>query len=138
MNEAWQEEEGFERLLEDCETPYTDFRVEDSDGQPRAVFDHIPLEQSSLLSCFLYPDKNFIGSLYLDVLKVARKEVSSMSYEDDFYIATFKQDSIVIDSKEPVAPIDSHVRVKIPLGDAKLLLLKWKFQCMKWEAIHTQ
>ena len=137
MYGEWQEEAGVERLLADCETPYTDFRVEDSAGQPRAVFDRIPSEQSSLLGCFLYPDKNFIGSLYMDVLKVAGEEGSSMSYEDNFCIATFKQDSILIVSKVPAAPTDSHIRVEIPLGDAKLLLLKWKFQCMRWEAIQS-
>ena len=58
MNEEGRDEVVFERLLADRETPFTDFHVEDSEGEPRAVFDRLTPEQSSLLAHFLYPDES--------------------------------------------------------------------------------
>lgn len=128
------EKQEVERLLADCETPFTDFRVEEFDGMPKAVFDALSPEQSSVLSHFLYPDKNYIGALYIDTLHVASKEVLSMSYEDDLCIATFTFWNLIIETKESVGTERESLRIKIPLGDVKLLLLKWKFQLMRWEA----
>lgn len=124
-----------ERDLADRETPFTDYRVEDRDGLPRAVFDRLPPEQSSLLSYFLYPDKFFIGNLYLEVLKISNKEIPWMSYEDNYVKTTFKPRSVVIETKVPVEQRGSRVKLKLPLGDVKFLLLKWRFECMRWEAI---
>ncbi len=135
MNEDGQDEVVFERLLADRETPFTDFRVEDSFGQPRAVFDRLTPEQSSLLAHFLYPDKAYISALYRDSMKVESREVPSMSYEDDFLKVTIGHRSVVLETKEQAKQAGTHLRMKLPLSDAKYLLLKWKFECIRWEAI---
>lgn len=126
-----------ERELADSETPFTDYYVEDCDGLPRAVFNQLPPEQSSLLSTFLYPDKAYIGALYLDVLKVSDGEIPWMSYEDDFLKAIFERKSVMIETKEPVEQTGSPVKMKLPLSDVKFLLLKWRFECMRWEAVQS-
>jgi hypothetical protein len=124
-----------ERLLADCETPFTDFRVEDCDGLPKAVFDGLPPEQSSLLSHVLYPDQAYIRELYLDVMKVSGGEALWMSYEDDFVKTSFGPVSALIETKLPTEQTGSHVKMKVPLADVKLLLLKWRFECMRRESI---
>ena len=127
-----------ERLLADCETPYTDFRVEYRDGVPCAVFDQLAPEQGALLSHFLYPDKPYVGALFLAVLRVTRKEVQWMCFEDGHFKATLKPRSIVLETKAPVEQTGARVRMKFPLGDLKLLLLKWQFECMRWSAAQFQ
>lgn len=117
-------------LLPARETPYTDFRVEERDGVPSAVFDRIPAEQSSLLSYFLYPDKAYAGALYMDVLKVAGGAVPWMSYEDDFFTVTFMPDGVELETKEC-----TPAKVSLPTDDAKYLLLKWGVVCARREAV---
>lgn len=113
-------------------TPFTDFRVEDCDGVPRAVFDRLPPEQSALLAHFLHPDRNYIGALYLDVLKVARKKITWLSYEDDYFKVTCKPKSVVLETKGPVELAGRRVRLRLPTGDVMLLLMRWGLRCVTW------
>jgi hypothetical protein len=124
-----------ERELADSETPFTDYQVEDCEGLPRAVFDQLPPEQSSLLSAFLYPDKAYIGALYLEILKVSDGEIPWMSYEDDLFKFSAGGKYVEVESKEPLEKTKACVRVKMSLSEAKFLLLKWRFECMRWEAV---
>jgi hypothetical protein len=126
-----------ENLWSDSATPFTAFRVEDCDGLPKAVFDRLPPEQGSLLSYFLYPDRTYAGALYLDVLKVAAGEIPFMSYEDDFFSTTFEAETALIETKGPAEETGSPVRLRLSLGDVKFLLLKWTFECMRWEAVRS-
>lgn len=122
------------RDLADAETPFTDFRVVDCDGLPQAVFDGLPAEQSALLSYFLYPDKAYAGALYLDAMKVSDKEAEWASYEDDFFTVTIRPETVEIETKAPVEQTDARVKLKLSLGETKFLLLKWRLECMRWEA----
>lgn len=121
-------------LLADAETPFTDFRVIDCEGLPKALFEGLPAEQGSLLSYFLYPDKAYVGALYLDAMKVSDGEATWTSYEDDFFTVTIRPRSVVIETKGPVKPTGARAKVKLSLGEAKFLLLKWRLECMRWEA----
>ncbi len=121
-----------EFLPSDCLTPFTDFRVEDRGGLPRAVFDRLPPEQGSLLSRFLHPDRAYIGALYLDVLKVAKKEISWITYKDDYFEVTFGPRRVVIETREPSRQGGSRVRLRLPLGDVMLLLMRWGIRCVTW------
>lgn len=123
------------RDLADAETPFTDFRVVDCEGLPQAVFDRLPAEQSSLLSYFLYPDKTYAGALYLDAMKVSDKEAEWASYEDDFFIVMIRPEAVEIETKPPVEQTGARVKVTLSLGEAKFLLLKWRLECMRWEAL---
>ena len=123
------------RLSGDSRTPFTDFRVEECDELPKAVFDRVPPEQDTLLSYFLYPDKSYVGALYLDVMKVSVGEIPWMSYEDDFFKSTFRPDIAVIETKGPAEQTGAPVRLTLPLADVKFLLLKWSLECMRWEAL---
>src|SRR5947209_11347998 len=124
-----------ERLLADRETPFTDYRVEDHDGLPVAIFDGLPPEQSSLLSHVLYPDQAYIRELYGDVMKVSDGEVPWMSYEDDFVKTSFGPVSALIEAKLLAEQTGSRVKMKVPLEDIKFLLLKWRIECMRCEAV---
>lgn len=127
-----------ERLLADSETPFTDFRVEDCNGLPRAVFDRIPPDQSSLLSYLLYPNKAFVGALYLDLLKVSDGELPGLSYEDHLFRFSAENMNVEVVAKEPAEMTGACARVNLSLSEAKFLLLKWAFECMRWEAIFWQ
>jgi hypothetical protein len=120
--------------LADAETEFTDFRVVDCDGLPQAVFDGLPADQSSLLSYFLYPDKAYAGALYLDAMKVSDKEAEWASYEDDFFTVMFRPEAVELETKDQVGQTGARVKMKLSLGEAKFLLLKWRLECMKWEA----
>jgi hypothetical protein len=120
--------------LADAETPFTDFRVVDCDGLPQAVFDSLQAGQSSLLSYFLYPDKAYAGALYLDAMRVSDKEAEWASYEDDFFTVTIRPEVVEIEAKAPVEQTGARVKVKLSLGETKFLLLKWRLECMRWEA----
>lgn len=122
------------RELADAETPFTDFRVVDCDGLPQAVFDGLLAEQSSLLSYFLYPDKAYAGALYLDVMKVSDKEVAWASYEDEFFTVMIRPAAVELETKAPVEETGARVKVQLSIGEAKFLLLKWRLECMRWEA----
>ena len=124
-----------EQQQADRETPFTDFSAEEREGLPSAVFDRLPREQSSLLSYFLYPDKAYTGALYADVLKVAAGRIPWMSYEDDFFKTTIRPDCVEMEKKEPDELTGNPVRVKLSLDEAQYLLLKWGFECMRWEAV---
>lgn len=124
-----------ESLQPGPETPLTDFSVEEREGQPAAVFDRLPPEQGSLLSYFLHPDSAYAGALYADVLKVAAGRVPWMSYEDDFFKTTLRPDCVELETKEPDGRTGTTVRVRLSLDEAKHLLLKWGFECMRWEAV---
>lgn len=121
--------------LADSETPFTDYRVEADEGLPRAVFDRLPPEQSSLLSYLLYPDKAYVGALYLDLLKVSDGEIPGVSYEDNLFKFSAENRNVEVESKEPAEKTGACVRVKLSLNEAKFLLLKWSFECMRWEAV---
>lgn len=123
------------RDLADAETPFTDFRVVDCDGLPQAVFDGLPAEQSALLSYFLYPDKAYAGALYLDAMKVSDKEAEWASYEDDFFTVMIRPEAVEIETKAPVEQTGARVKVQLSLGEVKFLLLKWRLECMRWEAL---
>jgi hypothetical protein len=127
--------EEMKRSSGDSGAPFTDFRVEECDGLPKAVFDRVPPEQDSLLSYFLYPDKAYVGALYLDVMKVSEGEIPWMSYEDDFFRSTFRPDAALIETKGPAEQTGAPVRLTLPLGDVKFLLLRWSLECMRWEAL---
>lgn len=122
-------------VLADSETPFTKFRVIDCDGLPKAVFDNLPVEQGSLLSYFLYPDKAYAGALYMDAMKVSDKEAPWASYEDDFFTVTIRPKIVVIETKGPAEQTGARVKVRLSLCEAKYLLLKWSFECMRWEAL---
>jgi hypothetical protein len=121
--------------LTDSETPFTDFRVEDDEGIPRAVFNRLAPEQGALLSYFLYPNKEYVGMLYLDLLKVSEGDISDMSYEDDVFKTTFSPDGVLVEANEVVGQTGEHVSVRLSLSEAKFLLLKWCFECMRWDAL---
>jgi hypothetical protein len=124
-----------ERLLAESETPFTDFRVVNSDGLPKAVFDRLPEEQGSLLSHFLYPDREYAGAMYLDAMKVYDKEAAQVTYKDDLLAVTIRPRSVVIETQRAAGQAGERVKVRFSLREAKLLLLKWKFECMRWEAL---
>ncbi len=138
MSRDAQGEVEFERMLADRETPYTDFRVEDSGGRPRAVFDRIPDEQSSLLASFLYPDRTYIDGIYRDALTLKNGEAQEINYEDQYFKASFGIRSLVLVAKHPVSPNCAPAKIKLPAIDARYLLLKWKFQCIRWEISQSQ
>lgn len=123
-----------ERLLADRETPFTDFTVEEMNGHPRAVFPKLTPEQSELLSHFLYPSSTYIDSIYRDALELKEGRAREFTYETPQHKATFGTRSLVIVAKEVTGTSHAHVKVKLPAIDARYLLLKWKFQCVKWEA----
>lgn len=121
--------------LTDSETPFTDFRVEDDEGMPKAIFNRLAPEQGSLLSYILYPSKEYTGMLYLDLMKVSEGEISGMSYEDDFFKATFSSDGVLVEANEVVEQTGERVSIRLSLSEAKFLLLKWCFECMRWDAM---
>ena len=122
--------------LADSETPFTDFRMEDDEGLPRAVFDQIETEKSSLLSYLLYPDKVYVGALYLDLMRVSEREVMGMSYEDDFFKLRFTPEIVEVETKQPDEQTGTCTTVKLSVGEAKFLLLKWRFECIRWDVSH--
>jgi hypothetical protein len=126
-----------ERLLADRETPFTDFYVEELEGSPRAVFPKLPPEQSSLLSRFLYPSRTYIDAIYQDALKLKNSEAHEITYEDEDFKASFGTKSLVIVAKQPASPNCAPAIIKLPAIDARYLLLKWKYQCMRWESIKS-
>jgi|SRR5947209_1451928 len=121
-----------EKMLEDRETPFTDFRVYDFNGVPRAVFDRLTPEQNSLLSHFLYPSRAYIDSLYKDTLKVKSGELKQVVFEDDLVKANFGPRDLVIEMKRVEGVTNKHFMMKLPAIDARYLLLKWKFECIRW------
>jgi hypothetical protein len=123
------------RLLPARETSFTDFRVEECDGLPSAVFEMLTPEQSSLLSYFLYPDKAYVGALYTDLLKVAGGSAQWMSYEDNTFRVTFRPDIVELETKETTAQQGAGVKVTLSLEEAKYLLLKWGIVCARREVI---
>lgn len=121
--------------LTDSETPFTDFRVEDNEGMPKAIFNRLTPEQGALLSYFLYPTKEYTGMLYLDLMKVSEGEISGMSYEDDLFKATFSPNGVLVEANEVIGQTGERVSIQLSLSEAKFLLLKWCFECMRWDAL---
>lgn len=124
------------RSSADAETPYTDFWVEDRDGQTRAVFDRLTLAESSLLSHLLYPDSEYADLLYCDVSAVAGGERPSATYCNEYFNAVCTMSGLEIEANQ-VRAGGGAVRLKIPIDDAKYLLLKWKFECDRRESDAT-
>lgn len=74
------------------------------------------------------------GALYLDAMKVSDKEAEWASYEDDFFTVMIRPEAVEIETKAPVEQTGAPAKVKLSLGEAKFLLLKWRLECMRWEA----
>lgn len=103
------------------------FKIEEVDGWPRAVFeDEDPLRRE-LLPYFLHTAPYFVPDMLYELLLVERGVVESSGFESPHVCVEFFRDRVVVEAflEDESAEEEDIKRVEISTGEAKLLLLEW-------------
>ena len=103
-----------------------DFRIEEVDGTPRAVFeDEDPLRRE-LLPLLLLPDSYFVPDMLHELTLVERGVSESSGFDTPRAEVEFFRDRVVIESLPPDGDEEGDPpRLELSVDEAKLLLLEW-------------
>jgi len=102
------------------------FRLEEIEGAPRAVFENEDALRGKLLFHFLLPAPYFVPDMLYELSLVERNVQESSGFESPYVCVEFFRDRVVIekclaeheDGQDPP-------QVILSLDEAKLLLLEW-------------
>jgi hypothetical protein len=108
------------------------FRIEEVEGSPTAVFIGEPQLRAFLLSRFLLPSATFVIDVLSDMVRLERGFDNSYAFENpEAYVEVFK-DRVTI---EPyIAETGEGVpQIELPIDEAKLLLFEWGAALQRWQ-----
>ena len=108
------------------------FRIEDIDGTPQAVFEDIDERSKSLLTRFLHPDLHFVPDILYEISLVERRAVDFSGFETAFVEVRFFHDRVVINSRIEKTDEGEPVGILLSMDEAKLLLLEWGVKVQRW------
>ena len=102
------------------------FRLEESDGVPRAVFeDEDPLRRA-LLPLLLHPAQYFVPDMLYELSIVERGVTEYSGFDTPHAEVLFYRDRVVIETPLPKERDgDEPDRLELTVDEAKLLLLEW-------------
>jgi hypothetical protein len=107
-------------------------RLEEIDGEPRAVMEGAGAAGEALLSHFLLPAPHFVPDVLYEVSLVERLAVESSGFETDLVDVRILPDRVIIKSKLLVEDGVEQPAVAVPLDEAKLALLEWGAALQRW------
>jgi hypothetical protein len=108
------------------------FRLEEIDGQPQAVFEDIDDDGKILLPHFLHPAPHFVPDVLYELSLVERRAIESSGFETDLIEVQFFRDRVVVKSRIRIAEGSEFVGFVLSLDEAKLLLLEWGAKVQRW------
>ncbi len=107
------------------------FRVEKTGDQLTAIFDTEDSLQNSLLSRLLVSSRYFVADILHDMSLVERGIYPSQAFENPEVFVELYKDHITIEPYIEEGATDIP-KVRIPLEQAKLLLLEWGVVLQRW------
>lgn len=103
------------------------FRLEEINGVPNAVFKDEDPRRGKLLSNFLHPAPYFVPDILYEISIVERQIIESSGFDSAHVSVLLMRDCIVIASSLPESGEGQSHRIELSLDEAKLLLLEWGF-----------
>lgn len=107
-------------------------RLEEIDGEPRAVIDGADRDEEALLQQFLLPAAHFVPDVLYEISLVERLAVESSGFETGLVNVQILPDRVSIKLKLGIDGAGSPAGVVLPLEEAKLMLLEWGAALQRW------
>ncbi len=108
------------------------FRLQEIDGEPEAVFDSDVQTVKTLLTRFLHPAPHFVTDMLYEISLVERNAVQSSGFETALVDVLFSPEGVTITSRFKEIGEDSPAQIVLPVDEAKLLLLEWGAAVLRW------
>jgi hypothetical protein len=108
------------------------FRIEEIDGVPQAVFEDTGQPGTVLLKHFLHPAPHFVPDVLYEISLVERRAVESSGFETDFVDVQFFPDRVLIKPRIMNADEGESLGILLSVNEAKLLLLEWGAKVQRW------
>lgn len=108
------------------------FRLEEINGEPRAVLEVEDQLEKVLLQHFLQPAPHFVPDVLYEISLVERLAVESSGFETEHVDVCFFRDRVVITSKSKKDDEGEPSRVVMAVDVAKLMLLEWGAMIQRW------
>lgn len=114
------------------------FRLEEIDGAPQAVFEDTDQQSTVLLTHFLHPAPHFVPDVLYEISLVERRAVESSGFETDFVDVLFFPDRVLIKPRIMEADEGETLGILLTVDEAKLLLLEWGAKVQRWRIEHKK
>jgi hypothetical protein len=108
------------------------FRLEEIDGQPQAVFEDIDEHGKILLPCFLHPAPHFVPDVLYELSLVERRAIESSGFETELVDVQIFHDRVIVKSRLRIAEGNEYLGLMLSIDEAKLLLLEWGAMVQRW------
>lgn len=108
------------------------FHLEEVDGEPAAVFEDATEVEKRLLPRFLLHAPHFVPDVLYEISLVEREAVESSGFETALVDVQFRPDGVTIKSRFKAVEDSAPAQVVLTLDEAKLLLLKWGAEVLRW------
>lgn len=101
------------------------FRVEEIEGVPRAVFEDEEPPRRELLALLLHPDPYFVPDMLYELSLVERGAMESSGFDSPRAEVRFFRDRVVIEAALASEDDAGPPTVELSVAEAMLLLLEW-------------
>ena len=108
------------------------FRLEEINGEPRAVPEGADHLEKVLLQHFLHPTPHFVPDVLYELSLVERLAVDSSGFETEHVEVCFFRDRVIITSKLKKEGESEPPRIVMTVDEAKLMLLEWGAMVQRW------
>ena len=108
------------------------FRLEEIDGEPRAIVEGVGTIEEALLGHFLLPAPHFVPDVLYEISLVERLAVEASGFETELVDVRIMTDRVSIMSKLRMGGAGQPAGVTLPLDEAKLMLLEWGAALQRW------
>jgi len=108
------------------------FHLEEVDGEPEAVFEDATEIERRLLRRFLLHAPHFVPDMLYEISLVEREAVESSGFETALVDVQFLPDGVTITSRFKGAEESAPAQVVLSIDEAKLLLLEWGAEVLRW------
>lgn len=108
------------------------FRIEEIDGVPQAVFEDTGQPGAVLLTQFLHPAPYFVPDVLYEISLVERRAVESSGFETDFVDVQLFPDRVHIKPRIMKPNEGEALGILLSVDEAKLLLLEWGAKVQRW------
>lgn len=112
--------------------PPLNFRLEEINSLPQAVFDGVDPHRKFLLQHFLHHAPHFVPDVLYEISLVERHAVDSSGFETEFVDVQFFRDRVSIKPRIKKTGEEEPLGILLNIDEAKLLLLEWGARVQRW------
>jgi hypothetical protein len=107
-------------------------RLEEINGEPRAILEGAGEAEEALLPHFLHPAPHFVADVLYEISLVERLVVESSGFETDLVDVKVFSDQVIIKFKLRIDVKGKSSSIVLSLDEAKLMLLEWGAMLQRW------